>query len=114
MSATFEKDFVEQYNPVDRVESSYNASLQTYDFSDEEKYSLADLRGVADRWLLQSRIDIRSQRSQLACLDIARRAMFEAASRHGRVAIFAAAMSGETMPSIEETLVAFENEEIGL
>lgn len=98
-----ETEFVEIARPEDAILSSHNGLISAAEYSREDLYSSARLRDEADKWIEQSKIVERSERSQLACLDIARRALFESAHRKGRIGIFIASLSG-TLPEMQQAL----------
>lgn len=98
-----EQEFIEIYSPIDAIESTHYGRMRTIEYGDEERYSLEQLRAEAQHWIEQSSIPERSERSTMACLDIARLAIFECAYRQMRVGIFIATQRGE-MPDMEQAL----------
>jgi len=85
MSNETETQFVEQYNPIDSIESSHNELTRTANYSDEVLYSLERLRELAEYWQDEAMNPLRSERSQIACQKIATLATFECAYRLGNM-----------------------------
>jgi len=87
MSKEKEQNFIEQYNPIDSIESSHNELTRSANYSNEKLYPMDRLRTVAEYWQDEAVNPIRSERSQLVCQQISDLATFELAYRLDRVQV---------------------------
>ena len=85
MSKEKEPYFVEQYNPIDEIESTHSELLRSKDYSNEELYTLGRLEELGLYWMEEEDNPIRSERSKAVCKQITKRLSFECAYRSGRV-----------------------------
>jgi hypothetical protein len=77
--------FVEQFSPIDAIESTHSELIRAHDYSDEELYTTDMLRNLANKWDEEACNPIRSERSKKVCGLIASMCTFELAYRLGRV-----------------------------
>ena len=80
-----ETEFFERDTPEDAIKSSHSEIQRSTDYADENKYSLDQLKAIAEEWGNETYNPIRSSRSQEVCRTIALRATFECAAKLGNV-----------------------------
>lgn len=89
MSKEVEQEYIERYNPIDDIESTHYALMQSSEYSHEtlEGYTYTDvaLGSLFRYWTNESFNELRSERSRKVAKSIAERALFEVASRNGEV-----------------------------
>ena len=90
-----EPEFVEQYNPIDEIESTHSELVRSTDYSNEVLYSLEKLEELGMYWMEEEDNPLRSERSQSVCKQITKRLSFECAYRTGRVPLLTAYYANE-------------------
>ena len=90
-----ETEFVEQYNPIDEIESTHSELVRSIDYSNETLYSLGRLEELGLYWMEEEDNPLRSPRSQAVCRQITKRLSFECAYRTGRVPLLTAFYASE-------------------
>lgn len=89
MAKEKEVEYVERYNPIDDIESTHYALIQSSEYSHEtlEGYTYTDvaLGSLYRYWKNESINEIRSERSRKVAHAISERALFEVFSRQQEV-----------------------------